>query len=166
MADRNIAQLQAVFAVRVAKWLNHCRFEGIEPFIVETLRPFERQAALYAIGRTLPGKKVTNARPGYSYHAFGLALDAVPKILSVDPKKHGGPDWKFDPDGPRWSRVVALAKGEGILWGGTWTSFPDFPHFQLEPAPTLADCRRVWPKGFHPLELDAGMLPPATKRKP
>jgi hypothetical protein len=38
-----------------------------------TLRTIAEQDALYAQGRTKPGKKVTNAKGGQSYHNFGLA---------------------------------------------------------------------------------------------
>jgi len=46
----------------------------------------EEQAALYAIGRTAPGKIVTKARPGESYHNHGLAYDWAPlKPAPKDP---------------------------------------------------------------------------------
>jgi peptidoglycan L-alanyl-D-glutamate endopeptidase CwlK len=35
---------------------------------------------LYAIGRTKPGKKVTKAKGGTSYHNYGLAFDIYPFI--------------------------------------------------------------------------------------
>ncbi len=38
-----------------------------------TLRTYKEQNDLYALGRTKPGKKVTNAPGGRSYHNFGLA---------------------------------------------------------------------------------------------
>ena len=37
----------------------------------------ERQADLFAQGRTKPGKIVTYAQPWYSYHQYGLAVDFV-----------------------------------------------------------------------------------------
>ena len=46
----------------------------------------EEQAALYKIGRSVKGKIVTNARPGESYHNYGLAFDWVPlKPAPKDP---------------------------------------------------------------------------------
>ena len=38
----------------------------------------EEQAMLYAQGRSRPGKIVTQAKPGQSYHNYGLAFDWVP----------------------------------------------------------------------------------------
>ena len=43
--------------------------------ITDTLRSFDEQAKLYAQGRTAPGKIVTKAKPGQSYHNYGLAVD-------------------------------------------------------------------------------------------
>jgi len=48
----------------------YCRFS-------HTLRTDKEQDALFAIGRTIKGKKVTNAKGGRSYHNYGLALDIV-----------------------------------------------------------------------------------------
>src|SRR6478736_3448878 len=45
--------------------------------IVQGLRTIEEQDALYAQGRTIPGKVVTKAKGGSSYHNYGLAIDLV-----------------------------------------------------------------------------------------
>lgn len=51
--------------------------------ITHTLRTFEEQAELYAQGRTKPGKRVTNAKPGFSFHNYGLAcFDIETKIFT------------------------------------------------------------------------------------
>ena len=42
-----------------------------------TLRSFKEQEALYAQGRSLPGKIVTQAKAGLSYHNYGIAIDIV-----------------------------------------------------------------------------------------
>lgn len=43
--------------------------------IVEGYRSIKRQSELYEQGRSLPGKKVSNAKGGSSYHNYGLAID-------------------------------------------------------------------------------------------
>ncbi len=55
--------------------------------ITQTLRTFEEQDELYAIGRTKPGKKVTNAKAGQSIHNYGLAVDIC---LIIDGKRRAG----------------------------------------------------------------------------
>jgi peptidoglycan L-alanyl-D-glutamate endopeptidase CwlK len=93
-----------------------------------TLRTFREQDELYCQGRTKAGKKVTNAKGGYSYHNYGLALDIV---LIVD-QKTAVWDIKTDFDGdgkPDWMQVVHIFKSHGWDWGGDW-KFTDYPHFQ------------------------------------
>lgn len=92
-----------------------------------TLRTFAEQDALYAIGRTKPGKKVTNAKGGQSYHNYGLALDIViinGKIAEWDTKKDYDKDGRAD-----WMEIVSIFKRYGWEWGGDW-GFKDYPHFQ------------------------------------
>lgn len=141
---RKIQTLQPAFQARVYAWLNDCRAAGIEPIVVEGLRTYERQRDLYAKGRTAPGSRVTNAKPGQSYHNFGLAVDAYPRTAEDDP------DFDFDPSAPAWQKVVALAKGRDLAWGGDWRSFKDYPHFEMAKAPSLIMCRMRWPQGWSP----------------
>lgn len=104
-----------------------CRF-------VFTLRTIAEQNELHAQGRTKPGKIVTNARGGFSYHNYGLAIDIV---LIHDADGDGDFDkavWDiktdFDKDGVAdWMEVVAVFKRYGWTWGGDWKFF-DAPHFE------------------------------------
>lgn len=97
--------------------------------ITQGLRTFSEQDDLYAIGRTKPGKKVTNAKGGQSVHNYGFAVDICliidGKIASWDIKK----DW--DNDGVAdWDECVKIFAKYGWSWGGNWTSFKDMPHFE------------------------------------
>ena len=59
------------------KLVRECTAQGLEIQIGETLRTVAEQDALYAQGRTKPGKIVTNA-PGKNYssfHQWGTAFD-------------------------------------------------------------------------------------------
>lgn len=96
----------------------------------DTLRTFPEQTALYAKGHTKSGKIVTNAKAGESYHNYGLALDFClllkgGKEVSWDRNKDTDADNKKD-----WDEVVAVFKHYGWQWGGDWTNFKDYPHFQ------------------------------------
>jgi peptidoglycan L-alanyl-D-glutamate endopeptidase CwlK len=51
--------------------------EGILIRVVQGLRSWNEQDALYAMGRTAPGKIVTNVKGGYSYHCFGSGLRPI-----------------------------------------------------------------------------------------
>lgn len=104
-----------------------CRF-------THTFRTFAEQNKLFAQGRTAPGKIVTRAKGGQSYHNYGLAIDVA---LLVDADKNGTfetASWDtktdFDQDGRAdWMEVVDIFKRYGWEWGGDWR-FRDMPHFQ------------------------------------
>lgn len=105
---------------------------GIPIVITQGLRTIAEQDALYAQGRSKPGKVVTKARGGYSYHNFGVAVDyalLMPdgRSVSWDTKLDGNGDKRSD-----WIQVAEIGKELGFTWGGDWTSFPDFPHLQMD----------------------------------
>ena len=103
--------------------------------VVQGLRTIEEQDALYAQGRTKPGKKVTNARGGKSYHNYGLAIDfavmydhnndGMFEILSWDISKDADKDGKSE-----WMEMVDAFKAKGWESGGAWRTIKDWPHLQ------------------------------------
>lgn len=98
--------------------------------ITQGLRTFAEQDALYAQGRTKPGKKVTNAKGGQSIHNYGLAFDICLIIYGKDVSWDTVKDW----DGDRkadWMEVVSICKANGFSWGGDWKTSKDLPHFDL-----------------------------------
>ena len=107
-------------AIRAYKKAVQITPKGVHPFVVQTLRTFEEQDLLYQKGRTRPGAKVTNAKPGQTYHNYGLALDFCLQI-------NGKLVWKVDEN---WMKVVQCFKEEGFEWGGDWKSFKDQPHVE------------------------------------
>lgn len=103
--------------------------------VVQGLRTFAEQDALYAQGRTKPGNRVTNSKAGQSYHNFGLAIDfailydkdgnGTYETLSWDVMKD------FDKDGVAdWMEVVDVFEEAGYTWGGRFVSIKDNPHFE------------------------------------
>ncbi|NMH28440.1 M15 family metallopeptidase [Flavobacterium silvaticum] len=97
--------------------------------ITQGLRTLEQQRKLYAIGRTIAGKKVTNAKAGQSIHNYGFAVDIC---LIVDGKEaiwDIGKD--FDDDKiADWMECVKIFKQYGWLWGGDWKTNKDYSHFE------------------------------------
>lgn len=111
-----------------------CRF-------THTLRTFAEQDALYAQGRTKPGKVVTRAKGGDSMHNYGLAVDIVLMVA-------GKPVWDiktdYDKDGRSdWMEVVDIFKRYGWEWGGDWKFF-DAPHFQKTLGHNIAELKKYW----------------------
>ena len=113
-----IAKLHPSIRRQVTKFVQACCKYGYVVRISSGLRTFAEQQTLYMKGRVYPGDIVTNAKPGYSYHNYGLAFDIV--------TKPNGKDWTYSPP----AKVVSLAKRYGFSWGGDWTGFKDKPHFQ------------------------------------
>lgn len=99
-----------------------------------TLRTFAEQDALFAQGRTKPGKIVTKARSGFSMHNYGLAIDVVLLLDRDGDGKYTEASWDtkgdFDADGVAdWMEIVRVFKEFGWVWGGDW-KFYDAPHFE------------------------------------
>ncbi len=87
ITSAKLATLRPGTRTKVAAWLDDCQAAGLRIYIYEGLRSPERQAELYAQGRTKPGKIVTKAGPWQSMHQYGLAIDFVP--LAPHPKAEG-----------------------------------------------------------------------------
>jgi peptidoglycan L-alanyl-D-glutamate endopeptidase CwlK len=100
---------------------------GFPMLVTDGVRTVTEQAALYAKGRTAPGKIVTQCdgelkRSNHQVKAdgFGHAVDCC---FLVD----GKPSWD---DALPWRLYGETAKALGLKWGGFWTT-PDRPHVEL-----------------------------------
>jgi peptidoglycan L-alanyl-D-glutamate endopeptidase CwlK len=85
-------------------------------------RSMEEQKRLYAQGRTTPGKRVTNAKPGDSPHNYGLAMDYVP-VMNGKRTYNVGVGW--------WIKFGLAARAAKLTWGGSWKKLIDRPHVEL-----------------------------------
>lgn len=103
---------------------------GITVEIIQGMRTYAEQNALYAQGRTAPGKVVTNARGGYSNHNFGLAFDTGIFVNG----KYADDSLPSATVSRLYGALGALGEALGLTWGGSWTSLQDEPHFELRPA--------------------------------
>lgn len=105
--------------------------------IISGTRTYREQAAIFAQGRTRPGKIVTKAGPGQSNHNFGVAWDVG---------FFEGVEYIDDPKPYRSLGEMITTKGNGIEWGGLWR-FIDLPHYQIRTGRELADVRRHFEAG-------------------
>lgn len=138
--SRSLDDLHPLVADKARELISRCQAQGIDLLVTSTYRDLESQAALYAQGRTAPGRIVTNAKPGQSFHNWRVAFDVVPL-------RHGKPVWNTTgEDGRLWQTVGALGESVGLEWAGRWKSFREMAHFQFTGGITLAD-------------LQAGRLP-------
>ena len=133
--SRSLDDLDPRVAAFCRQHIALCAAHGIKLLVTFTFRSKETQAALYAQGRTAPGPIVTNAKPGESFHNYGLAYDVVPV------KPNGAPDWDVSSAAAvaRWATIGALGKSLGLRWGGDFNSIKDRPHFEWSGNLTLKD---------------------------
>jgi len=124
-----LALLYPPFADKVRAAAQSLAAAGTYLLAVSGLRTADQQNALYAQGRTAPGHIVTNARAGYSMHNYGLAADIVPYLSGPS----GALNW--DANTPQFRAMVAALEAQSLVWGGDWTSIPDFDHFQMPGLP-------------------------------
>jgi peptidoglycan L-alanyl-D-glutamate endopeptidase CwlK len=127
--SRSLDDLLPPVKERVEKFLNAAKAAGIDLLITCTYRDNASQNALYAQGRTKPGKIVTNAKAGQSLHNYRCAVDVVPIVA-------GKPRWDVKEE--VWQQVGALGKAAGLEWAGDWKRFKEYPHFQYTGGLTLA----------------------------
>ena len=131
--SRSISDLHPVVAKKVQSFIDACHAQGIDLLLTSTFRDMESQAALYAQGRTAPGKIVTNAKGGQSWHNYRLAFDVVPL-------RNGKPVWGTSgQDGELWAQVGALGESVGLEWAGRWKKLKEMAHCQYTGGLTLAD---------------------------
>ena len=135
MSSRKIEDLYTPLQLIVRDFLHRCRFGDWEAFITDGYRNHAEQSQLYAIGRTLPGRKVTNARAGFSFHNFGLAIDCAFR------NERGALSY----DMYLMKKMGAIGKEMGFVWGGDWL-FKDYPHFE-------------WTEGLSIIEIRNGKRP-------
>jgi peptidoglycan L-alanyl-D-glutamate endopeptidase CwlK len=141
MATRDLNELLGPVKAKATAMLDACRSAGLDVIVTCTYRSDAEQSALYAQGRfplavvnqfraevglaaLTPMKnerKVTNARPGKSFHAKRRAIDVVPIA-------GGKPVWNADD--PVWQKIGKIGRACGFEWGGDWQSFKEYPHFQ------------------------------------
>lgn len=131
--SRKLEDLLPPVRERVERMIAACDAEGIDLLVTSTYRDNASQEALYAQGRTAPGRIVTNARSGQSYHNYRCAVDVVPI-------RNGKAIWNAKD--PIWQRIGTLGKAAGLEWAGDWKRFKEFPHFQYTGGLKLAQLQK------------------------
>lgn len=150
ISEQRLAKIHPVLGMKARQLcaLASAQSPAISIRITQGLRTFEEQGALYDQGRVAPGQPcthdgvtwplgsckvhpygnvVTNAKPGQSWHNYGLAFD-----VAVDALQHSPvfvPDWNAAH--PTWRKLIQLGQQLGLECGALWRTFPDTPHFEL-----------------------------------
>jgi peptidoglycan LD-endopeptidase CwlK len=128
-SQRNIKTLHPALQPLATQLIEHALARGINAKVISGYRSYVEQDELYEQGRTKPGKIVTKAKGGQSWHNFGTAFDIG--IFSKDGKIYYG-------ESEAYAEVGMIGESLGLEWGGRWQRFPDEPHFQLRLGLTIA----------------------------
>jgi peptidoglycan L-alanyl-D-glutamate endopeptidase CwlK len=140
---RRLDKIHPTLAAAITSLIGVLAQNGLQIEVVQGLRTFAEQDALFAQGRSRPGPIVTRARGGQSNHNYGLAVDVVPF-------NNGQPNWNA-PLGV-WTTIGSEAEKMGMEWGGDWKKFVDKPHIQL-PGMSVAECLSLYRKAGNKLDL-------------
>ncbi len=111
---------------------------GIDARLISGTRTAQEQNALFAQGRTVPGKIVTHAQAWQSNHNFKIAFDAGVFVNGI-----------YQDESPLYLKLVPIGKALGLFAGADWSgNTEDDPHYELHPA---------WAAGMSEGQLLAGL---------
>jgi len=127
--SRKLEDLHPKVAKLCDQFIKKCKSQNIDILITSTYRDHASQNALYAQGRTAPGKKVTNAKAGQSFHNWKCAFDFCPLV-------NGKPNWN---DTALYTKCGEIAESVGLEWAGRWKTFKELAHCQYAGGLTLKD---------------------------
>ena len=128
ISEQRLSEVHPKLAAQVRELAEELAEENISIRIVQGLRSWAEQQAIWQEGRDGSGniidaaKVVTHAKPGYSWHNYGLAVDVAPFDAGI-------PDWNRSH--PAWARIVSVGESLGMVSGSTFKDCPDWPHFQM-----------------------------------
>lgn len=135
-SEKNIATLHERVRPYARALVNLAKGQGINIKVISGTRTFEEQDALYQQGRSKPGRIITNAKAGSSWHNHGVAFDVG--VFQ---------DGKYTPESPLYKVVASIGKGIGLEWGGDWKSITDEPHYQMTNGKSLAEAMDLHEQG-------------------
>jgi peptidoglycan L-alanyl-D-glutamate endopeptidase CwlK len=148
-SEKNLATLDPKVQEQFRAFLVYAKdiaddFMDCDVKLISGHRTWKEQDALYAQGRTKPGKKVTNAKGGQSNHNFGIAGD-------IGIFRRG--DYLDDNDAREdaifceriYKHLAKKAEAFGMEAGYNWKT-KDPPHFEIATGLTLAQKRARYAK--------------------
>lgn len=128
--SREVSDLHPWMREKAKAFIAACKKAGIDVILTSTYRDGESQTDLYSQGRTKPGKVVTNAKAGESFHNYRLAFDFLPVV-------NGKAQWG---DARLFERCGVIGESLGLEWAGRWATFKELAHLQA-PGLKLADLK-------------------------
>lgn len=140
MKDADEKKLELLYpdaARRFCAVLNKMKALGTPMRITEGLRSIAKQEELYAKGRTnLTFPIVTRAKPGFSYHNYGLAVDMCFQGKIPYPTEDAA-----------WYPFLEALKEEGLTAGAFFPHLRDLPHSQISYGLDINQIKALYDEG-------------------
>jgi len=168
----DINQLNKLAKVMLKLALADIKAQGVNPLIVETYRPQERQNYLYCQGRTVAeaasqginntfAKAYCNPNGGMrptktlnSVHKSRKAVDIVPQRLV-----NGKMTAIWDTNDKQTQIIIKTMQKYGFEAGANWDNFVDSPHFQVKGNfTTVFDARHTTPFVTRAIQTALGIM--------
>jgi peptidoglycan L-alanyl-D-glutamate endopeptidase CwlK len=151
MSSRLLIDLHPAVREMAQRGLAECARKGLDVLVTCTFRPDVEQNELFAVGRTRPGRILTNARAGESAHNYMIAGKPAALAFDVVPLRFGKPVWGLKGDGiddnhaddntddlELWQRVRACFEGAGLKSASRWVGkMREWPHHEHPDAKAL-----------------------------
>jgi peptidoglycan L-alanyl-D-glutamate endopeptidase CwlK len=142
--NNDLQELNKLVKVMLELALEDIRSQGVNPLVVETYRPQERQNYLFCQGRTIAECTAKGINTAFataycspkagkvtwtlnSVHKSRKAVDVVPqrvvngKLIAI-----------WNTKDPQTQIIIKTMQKYGFEAGANWTTSPDSPHFQVK----------------------------------
>lgn len=136
---RDLNELNPIVKLLASAALKEIKSSGVNPLVVETYRPKERQYYLYGQGRTVGtctgagmAKKYAEKYANPKLSRVTWTLDSMHiKRLAIDviPQRNGKAIW--DSRDKDTQLIIGTMIKYGFEAGANWDKSPDSPHFQI-----------------------------------
>jgi len=142
--NNNLNELNGLVKVMLELALVEIKSQGVNPLVVETYRPQERQNYLYCQGRTIAevtamgiNKAFTEAYCSPKARKITWTLNSVHKdrkAVDVVPQRtvKGKITAIWNTGDLQTQIIIKTMQKYGFEAGANWTSSPDSPHFQVK----------------------------------
>lgn len=135
--SNDLAQLHSCHPILAGMAQECVRRLPFDCFVVYGHRTVAEQQALFALGRTRPGRRVTNidgvTKLSRHNHQPSLAVDLAPAAVIATGKWKDTPETNrlFDEIGACMKRVAQDMAVTDYRWGGDFRSLKDRPHHEI-----------------------------------
>lgn len=130
--SKDINDLHPALQPLCRQFLAICGQEDLDARILFTFRTPDEQDAIYAQGRTKPGKIVTMLDGRHSLHCWTFPGDTSrPASKAFDFGIFRDNIYITDGDDPDYEKAGEIGERLGLTWGGRWVHPFDPSHLQI-----------------------------------